>query len=540
MTQIRREIGSRTFLEPVSLLVLAVPLMFVTSVATAAIDSTELLVAWLLANVFALGVVAALILTGRSIWLRLKPSFVIPFPLTVAIAGAIGFLKSFLTVQAVVSLSGLEIANLNLENRLLGGTLAGIVTLLSASAALVVLQRFQAERTLLISAKSVQANPLASAAEQRQIEQLSSAIDGILKTLRQNQRPAPKMEARILRDLVERYVRPLSSSLFSDAERNYQSFAIGALVRSALQSSPPALALGLNFLISTPRNIEWLGALNGFLLSLLGAISIYLVVLIFGWLSMQLRTQGPISFLTISILSTLGSVLLWVRLLDPTQAINPTIIGTLIVWSAQSSIIFGVAKVALQTAATNRREVRDLMQLQDADAALAILRRNRRQLANQMHGEVQSRLMNLVLASEAGAELESKVVIAELEVIQQLIGEVPRQERSIEEALEHLVETWSGFADIEVDIAKTLPAEKHELVFALIEEGVGNAIRHGLANQIKVSLDRSGALAVEDNGMGPRAGKRGLGSRLFDAGGESWSLTALDRGGARLEVQLKH
>lgn len=540
LRKVLSRIGSQTFLEPVSLLVLVVPLMFVTSVATAETSTVDQFLSWLLANVVALAGLAIPIVGFRYLWLRKFPSLVFPLPVAILIAAGIGWLKAFLTARAAVFLSGQDFLELNLGARLWGGVLSGIVALISASAILLLLQEFQAERMLLLTARTMASAPLVTAAESKKLTQLSKGLDEILKAVMQNQRSAPKMEATLLRDLVDKYVRPLSSSLFTVAERNYQSFAAKELLRTALRGSPPALALALNFLISTPRNIDWLGPSTGIQVTILVSATIYLSVRLLGAVTSRLAVNGPVIFVLISTSTTLASVLFWVAVLEPNKVVDPSIILTLIVWSAQSGIVFGMAKVALTSAAKNRREVSELVQLCDPDAALALLRRNRKLMANQMHGEVQSRLMNLVLTSESGAELEAKVVLAELEAIQHLIENVKQERKSLKDSLAQLVSTWSGFAELDIDLrGAKIAKEKEDLVFALIEEGVSNAIRHGLADRVSVGLEPGQLLVIADNGMGPISGKPGLGSKLFDAGSENWSLTALDDGGSRLEAKLR-
>jgi hypothetical protein len=47
------------------------------------------------------------------------------------------------------------------------------------------------------------------------------------------------------------------------------------------------------------------------------------------------------------------------------------------------------------------------------------------------------------------------------------------------------------------------------------------------------------SISVIDNGVGPRAGKFGLGSALFEiVSGGNWSLTAQPEGGSKLEIQF--
>ena len=534
------QLGSETFLEPRSLAVLVLPLMFVTSVTTANTDDPRHLGAWLLANLIALLPITALVLMTRHIWLTKAPNFLFPLPLTFAIAATIGWFKALLTGLAAVSLSDLEIADINLGNRLWGGVLSGMVTLLMASLALLLLREFQAQRTLLLTAKAMQAMPALTSVETKRLKQLSEGVAEILRDLRTGAREAPKMEAKVLRELVERYVRPLSSSLFTQIERNYQSFALGELLRSAVRNQPPALAMGLVFLISTPRNIEWLGLQTGLLLSIAGALFIFLTTYALGAFFRALDLSGFSSYIFSSLAGTVGVVMALVALLEPGLQVSSTIIFALTVWSTQNALVFGMAKVAIKSAASNRREFSDLVQNTDPDASFALLLRNRKLMANQMHGEVQSRFMNLVLSCESGEELESNVVIAELASIQRLLENVKPEPDSLESSLNKLVALWSSIARIEINLTKpTADRLDQSMLLAVVEEGVSNAIRHGLADHVTVTLEVNGRLVIEDNGMGPKDGAKGLGAKLFLAGSNSWSLNSREQGGSRLELNLR-
>lgn len=83
--------------------------------------------------------------------------------------------------------------------------------------------------------------------------------------------------------------------------------------------------------------------------------------------------------------------------------------------------------------------------------------------------------------------------------------------------------------------------ETAEILLRCAQEGITNALRHGRANEIRVSCRRSGErieLAVRNNGAVLKSvpfgnGLNGMRERLSEAGGEL-SLTALSGGGAEL------
>jgi signal transduction histidine kinase len=537
LTRVFTKIGSNSFLEPKSLLALVIPLMLITSVASSDPANPVNYLYWLIANVLALAVLAVPVLMLRWVWQRSSQDFVIPAPVAFFVSLAISFVKSLLTVLLVSDLAQIPLVDLDLNSRLVGGTIAGAVALLVASGIVLLLREFQAERALLLTAKTMDLVPAVTNSESKKLSQLTKGISSITQTL-QAQAVGLKMELSILRELVDRYVRPLSSSLYSDLEQSYQSFSARELLRSSLRQAPPALALGLQYFIGAPRNIEWFGLQSGLAITLFGSLLIYLAFLLVGKIAPDSGFWSPTTFVLVGASIPLAIVLGLASLFSPGHNYSAAISLIMILWFGQGAIIFSMAKVALQSANRNRREVSKLVRVSDADAALALLRRNRKLMANQMHGEVQSRLMNLVLRAEAGNELERKVVIEELSAIQDLISSVRNQKSSFNQSLAELEQTWEGFANLTIKLSGLkVSTAKQELVFALIEEGVSNAVRHGLASEIDLRFEKPNILLIEDNGMGPTKGKPGLGSKLMSASG-SWSLTPREEGGASLSIEL--
>ena len=93
---------------------------------------------------------------------------------------------------------------------------------------------------------------------------------------------------------------------------------------------------------------------------------------------------------------------------------------------------------------------------------------------------------------------------------------------------------------VDDDVASDLPAEVARDVGRVVEEGLGNAVRHGGATSVAVHVRRSDGevvVEVEDDGRGPTGGPPGLGSSLLDSVSRTWELHALPTG-ARLTVRI--
>jgi signal transduction histidine kinase len=92
-----------------------------------------------------------------------------------------------------------------------------------------------------------------------------------------------------------------------------------------------------------------------------------------------------------------------------------------------------------------------------------------------------------------------------------------------------------------------VPDAVHDALGRIVREAMGNAVRHGGADSVEVTLARSGRLqlVVEDNGAGLRDGQpNGTGFGLIsmreraEALGGTVQLTPGSPRGARLEVRL--
>ena len=75
----------------------------------------------------------------------------------------------------------------------------------------------------------------------------------------------------------------------------------------------------------------------------------------------------------------------------------------------------------------------------------------------------------------------------------------------------------------------------------MVEEGIANAIQHGAATEVTVSIAHEQGdivIRITDNGSGPKAGRVGLGSKLLDELAPGWTLEAQPEG-TRLTVRLR-
>lgn len=105
----------------------------------------------------------------------------------------------------------------------------------------------------------------------------------------------------------------------------------------------------------------------------------------------------------------------------------------------------------------------------------------------------------------------------------------------IKESLESIAAVWQGVAEIELDIAEaiydacSMNAALTTALLTLIRESLSNAVRHGRANQIKVSGEITAeevVITVKDNGRLKKShNNSGYGAKLYNKLSTSWQLT---------------
>ena len=178
----------------------------------------------------------------------------------------------------------------------------------------------------------------------------------------------------------------------------------------------------------------------------------------------------------------------------------------------------------------------------------------RGQLARALHGPVQSavhvaisRLRGSVQSETANSE---SVIEMRNSLRDSLAGLLDQDEVAPDLKTQYagIGDTWAGIVEVAIDIPDDLmSAVQVDLVLAafagdLAQEAVSNAVRHGGASSVWISMERPEAdvvtLTVRDNGQGvnPNPG-RGLGSQQLDDCALEWSR-GRDEGFSFLRAQL--
>lgn len=168
-----------------------------------------------------------------------------------------------------------------------------------------------------------------------------------------------------------------------------------------------------------------------------------------------------------------------------------------------------------------------------------------RDAARVLHGSVQSRLVACAMAIDRASESGDRegllvALAAAREALEEPLPERAAIAGSIADEVARKVALWGDACDFTIDVKSGVSISGVDplIVGRVVEEGLTNAIRHGQATAISVSVGAEVggvAIVVADDGVGPKESTAGLGSALLDqATGGSWSL---GRVGERTELR---
>lgn len=178
----------------------------------------------------------------------------------------------------------------------------------------------------------------------------------------------------------------------------------------------------------------------------------------------------------------------------------------------------------------------------------------RMRLARFLHGSVQSLLTSTALFIELAVARGEALDAVAAEARRRLEGlaawERQREaSRVIDVAAvcERIAAVWSRQARVEIDMEPAAVAvcrqefDAAEQVVEIIREGISNAIRHGRAREVRVSVARLSAtlsIEVRDDGTPLEPAHPGLGSAMLDEMCLAWSRSRLPGGGTLLRCEI--
>jgi hypothetical protein len=565
---VRHDLGREWFLDPVAL-VSVVPTATIASVASYSQPTVRSVLGWTLANLLAFAfcapLVVALVLATRS---RRR---IVPLPITVTlVAGAsLGAIKVLATDRASALLGLVTQGDSTLSGRVVQGLVLGLVVVPVLVLMRATLARHRTEHRLLVAETFARAleptgtKDLGSGARQEAAEVL-----GELRVVLAG--AAPSRASAMLADAVENRLRPLTHRLWEGAAAPSSDLTVRGLAGAMLRRPVyPVLApTSVHAVMVTLFALDMTGPRRALVVG--GAAAVVLAGLLH--LARLSRPRGgriAVGFahlgLTLAAVSTSSTLILGV-LLGPVLTLPVTsLVVVMLVWSVPLVLTSGIAATAVYDRGAVRSNLIALLgpewyaQFSRAhvDSVAA------RDVADRLHGDLQGALLAAAARLKDLAS-DSDAVDAELDRIDALLADAlstrdPEPAMSLATNLADLVARWRGFLDIEWELDPELDRPRdhaagtggvgillgtrtESLIASIVSEALTNAYRHGVARNVRIDVAFEAGmveLRVEDDGLGLRGGREGIGSRHLDAVAPgAWSRTALASGGIRLAVRL--
>ena len=209
----------------------------------------------------------------------------------------------------------------------------------------------------------------------------------------------------------------------------------------------------------------------------------------------------------------------------------------------QAVIVFSISwSLAIGLARKERERLQSATDTTEADSQwLAIqLESTNLEIAKYLHAILQTRLMAYAMKLDSGEPLNQKDLDDLKKLLMQPMGEFGQRSADLEQGLAELKHNWGMLVEVNV----VLGADANALIeptLQVVREAVANSIKHGLADHVQVEIrDENGLrrVSVSDNGIGPRTGSAGLGTKVFSSLTREHSLSRSDSGGSTFVATL--
>ena len=359
-------------------------------------------------------------------------------------------------------------------------------------------------------------------------------------------------EALIIRSFVDAEIRPLSHELWRS--RKFQPPKLGFIkilshtVRNA--KLPFHLILGPLFVVS----IVGLAVYYDFQTACLVAIPSLALMLIWYYIYSSLLSKTNFSVPLLNIITLIlgassGTIVIQLLTKYRDIQINAPIsefIGAVwfITFLAGITIYRGVNEYYDSIKSIMQAQIDSLVATEDKLG----VRQTQREFASYLHGDVQSELLSASMqmsqaAKSGNVNLGKKALKRADEILKRdhqsyVVGSAIASQKK----LERLVAAWAGIADIEFVIpnGEKLLESSLGLATDVIEDLITNAVRHGAASKIKITMGSNGdefKLTFEDDGAAIKGRKRGLGTEMLNRHALSYQYNRTENVN-RIEIEL--
>ena len=541
------------------------PAVFFLFAATPSVWQSESLAEGLVRG-FVIGT-AVYLPVGAVLWLAsitvLRARDTRPAPIwLVALIGGIAWTARSIAMLAYLVLQGLA-SDVPPTQRVVAGFLQGAVALTLSAWLFATLDRFYQRRASLLNElvqQEVAADRLTSAVERMRAE----VVDGVRRTVQESanalDRPTSSespssRDIDALDEVKQRMSRQLARDLWNAAEGTSR-FSLLTVMRSAVMHRPFAYWGLLPIVVIGLYALPVYGPLTD-AVTIVAVVTVYAVLVsavancIVPRLPQRPRWLGYA--LTVGLLG-IGSpivILITAGRLDFTTP-HDTALGWLMVLN------FGVLYPLIGIGAHIGRAQREVLARLRASVTTAEVEKEalrqeearlRRDIAVALHGGLQADLtaaaMRAQRAIDSGDAAAAQEALREARsLVDGALVTTRQRPASVRHAAEAVARAWAELADVVVTVE--VSSEPGPRTVATIEEilleGVSNAVRHGHAKRIEISVREVGPelqVTITDDGVGVTGEDPGLGAAMFDElAPNAWSLDPWGKG-ARLSVAIR-
>ena len=554
-----------------------VPLWFVASIL-----STPLTQGWqqlgliILANVGAIASCAGLFYLFKATLWRSQNSQPIRLWIVLLSGFLFGMTKALMTAALTRILLGAEVTDI--WGRIVSSTVIGVAVVIVVPVMFSQLELYRTEREQLIAelVRRDMSSPQISNIELHRAEgnlhkrsrKNPDSLEEFVYRSRQRlnlARIRPSLLPQILEEIREKDARALSHEIWQRENERIPDFTVSNLVTLSLARlnfviTPVVIVF---VLVAGPVEMFAYGAQVGAFALLVQCIIIWVVLAV----ARRLPRRGVrwgLRVFSFAILVMTGTIALITPVIS--QPLSP---AQNLQQGLSTLLLLGCAVFASSVVNMAQRNIK---QVHEDITALAPDLKNQAlnkaestrinlELAQLLHSHVQNVLLSRSIQLQG--ELNSKnlttkekehILSSSIEELDDYLNTLTTDQNPSKAgiiSIEKICAAWDGVIEVNIDADLehlNSHSELSPILSSIVAEGIANAVKHGLAKNAELTISCVGIpdcsellVTLEDDGIGVRGGKPGLGSMYLNSIPDStWTLSPSHKlGGATLTIQLK-
>ena len=509
---------------------LAISIVATSVLSWANFEDNQRILRLLLANIGSVGAVCLIIVGIDLILRRIGDDLQITLGALVLVGSALGATKGLFTSFGLMFLGSAAEGAIDLASRVVFSAISGLIVFPAVALFGSLRFRYSQQREALINEKVSIANGenypatlvrFVAEAKKRLAKSGGSINSSALVTE--------------LRDIVNSDLRPLSQEIWRRESVKFPSFKLGRIALIAIRGPVYSIAwvVPLWAFSTLAATFRAFGYEEGLAIQLVRVSMLILALLVGKQIPVKSNSQSLFVYITTMTLVAAAQVVFG-SFLSAERELGEGI-GFMIanlVWLFQLTMFVGMAKAFIEMGQRVQSEYEESLgasDLEDLKKSRELALRDR-QLAQFLHGSMQTKLS--AVAARIEARQNSQSLSEDIEQIEQVLNEAvlefgKQQVTDIEGIIHSLERDWGGLVRFSFAISPVELSQKQlEDVREVMNEGVANAVRHGFASRISVTLGVGPEITITDDGTGPRDGVPGLGSTYFDSISKDWELSA--------------